>query len=103
MANINRIEHGRMWNENEKRFVFGNYPFHKLASSHVCRRTFATMYYGKMPTPYIMSVTGHKTEKEFLGYIGVDNSTLSANFYEYWERMEQKETTLEQGHTKTAN
>jgi hypothetical protein len=38
-----------------------------------------------------MSVTGHKTETEFLGYIGIDNSTLSEQMYTYWEQLDSKE------------
>lgn len=88
LAGIDRLEYGRKYNKVGKKYVFGNYPFYELVSSHVCRRTFATMYYGKLPTVIIMSVTGHKTEKEFLGYIGVDNATLSEQMYVYWEQLD---------------
>lgn len=93
LAEINRMEYGRKYDEVKKHFVFGEYPFNELVSSHVCRRTFATMHYGKLPTPIIMAVTGHKTEREFLGYIGADNTTLSEQMYQYWERMESKAKT----------
>lgn len=101
LAEIDRLEYGRVWDDEKKHFVFGNYPFYLLVSSHVCRRTFATMYYGKMPTVVIMSVTGHKTEKEYLGYIGIDNSTLSEQMYTYWEQLDSEpKTDLK---NKTAN
>ena len=105
LAGINRIEYGRVWDDEKKHYVFGNYPFYLLASSHVMRRTFATLYYGKMPTVVIMSVTGHKTEKEFLGYIGIDNSTLSEQMYTYWEQLENapKDNTKQPQQNKTAN
>lgn len=105
LAGIERLEYGRVWDEDKKCFVFGDYPFYLLISSHVCRRTFATMYYGKMPTVVIMSVTGHKTEKEFLGYIGIDNSTLSEQMYTYWEQLDNDAKTAlnEPQQTKTAN
>jgi len=105
LAGIDRLEYGRVWDTEKKYFVFGNYPFYLLASSHVMRRTFATMYYGKIPTVVIMSVTGHKTEKEFLGYIGIDNSTLSEQMYAYWQQLdnEARNTPDEAGKTKTAN
>lgn len=92
LAEIDRIEYGRVYDEAKKHYVFGNYPMHDLASSHLCRRTFATMYYSKIPTAVIMSVTGHKTETEFLGYIGIDNSTLSEQMYSYWEQLDSKES-----------
>ena len=105
LAGIDRIEYGRVWDDEKKHYVFGNYPFYLLVSSHVCRRTFATMYYGKMPTVVIMSVTGHKTEKEFLGYIGIDNSTLSEQMYTYWEQLENapKNDIKQPQQNKTAN
>lgn len=103
LANIDRLDYGRVWDKEKKHYVFGNYPFYELVSSHVCRRTFATMYYGKIPTAIIMSVTGHKTEKEFLGYIGIDNNTLSEQMYKYWEQLEQDTKTESLQSTKTAN
>ena len=104
LANIDRLEYGRVYDKEKKHYVFGDYPFYQLVSSHVCRRTFATMYYSKIPTAIIMSVTGHKTEKEFLGYIGIDNSTLSEQMYKYWEQLDEQNTTPEtQQTTKTAN
>ncbi|QPQ52549.1 hypothetical protein H3Z85_03500 [Chryseobacterium indologenes] len=48
------------------------------------------MYYTKIPTAIIMSVTGHKTEKEFLEYIGIDNSTLSEQMFSYWEQLDKE-------------
>lgn len=93
-AGINRLEYGRKYDKNGKKYVFGYYPFYELVSSHVCRRTFATMYYGKLPTVVIMSVTGHKTEREFLGYIGIDNATLSQQMYTYWEQLDMKNVAL---------
>lgn len=105
LAGIDRLEYGRVYDKLQKRFVFDHYPFYELISSHVCRRTFATMYYGKMPTVIIMSVTGHKTEKEFLGYIGIDNSTLSEQMYTYWEQLDNdaKNAPIEPQQTQTAN
>ncbi len=40
----------------------GIYPKYELISSHICRRSFATNLYGKLPNMTIMSITGHKTE-----------------------------------------
>ncbi|RKT01028.1 integrase [Chryseobacterium defluvii] len=91
LAGIDRQEYGRVYDEVNKHYVFGNFPMHDLVSSHICRRTFATMYYSKIPTAIIMSVTGHKTETEFLGYIGIDNNTLSEQMYSYWEKLDSKQ------------
>lgn len=41
----------------------------ELIGSHIGRRSFATNFYGKIPTALIMSITGHLTESSFLMYI----------------------------------
>ena len=41
----------------------------EVIGSHIGRRSFATNFYGKVPTALIMSVTGHLTESSFLMYI----------------------------------
>lgn len=51
------------------RDVVGDYEKWELITSHIGRRTFATLNYGIVPTPDLMYFTGHTTEKEFLNYI----------------------------------
>lgn len=97
-SGLNRLEQGKKWNEKTKRFDYGSYPIHEIISSHVCRRSFATHNYAKIPTPIIMAVTGHKTEKEFLNYIGKDFNDLSKEMLNYWKR--EKETAEPQQTTK---
>ena len=87
-AELDRPETGRIYDEISKKNVFGIYPLHKLVSSHLMRRTFASMHYGIIPTPIIMSVTKHKTETEFLKYIGKDSDEMTAQMFDYWEKME---------------
>ena len=41
----------------------------ELVGTHIGRRSFATNFYGKIPTALIMSITGHLTESSFLMYI----------------------------------
>ena len=38
-------------------------------TSHIGRRSFATNFYGKIPTPLLLHATGHSTEQVFLNYI----------------------------------
>ena len=47
-------------------------PKYEVIGSHIGRRSFATNYYGKLPTALIQSVTGHKSEVSFLLYIDRD-------------------------------
>ena len=66
------------------RKVKGTYPKYVLVSSHIGRRSFATNFYGKIPTPLLMSATGHTTEKQFLEYIKiaeVDSALELAKLY----------------------
>lgn len=69
------------------RKVKGDYLKYELVSSHICRRSFATNLYGKLPTPVIMSITGHTTEKMFLNYIGKTAKDNAKVLKEYWESM----------------
>ena len=102
-SDLNRLDYGKKWNNETKRFDYGKYPLYEIISSHVCRRSFATHNYAKIPTPIIMAITGHKTEKEFLNYIGKDFNDLSKQMLEYWKQQKDTETKEPQQNTKTAN
>ena len=63
---------------------YGKYPKYELVSSHICRRSYATNFYGEMPTSWLLSITGHSTEKQFLEYVGkpeIDTAKQIANYY----------------------
>ncbi|WP_157206825.1 phage integrase SAM-like domain-containing protein [Mariniflexile maritimum] len=66
---ISIAEEGKKPTKYDFRDISGNFPKWELVSSHIGRRTFATNNYGKIPTPYLIYITGHGTEKEFLNYI----------------------------------
>ncbi|MBL1219372.1 tyrosine-type recombinase/integrase [Chryseobacterium sp. L7] len=100
-AEINRLDFGKKFDPKSKRFVYGQYPLCEIISSHVCRRSFATHNYIKVPTPIIMAVTGHKTEKEFLNYIGKDFNDQSKEILNYWNHPGTAPESPEK--TKTAN
>lgn len=81
---IPRDKNGKRKEKGEKRKIKGTFPKWQLMSSHVCRRSFATNTYGVLPTPLIMQITAHSTEKMFLGYIGkssMDYAQQIADFY----------------------
>ncbi len=63
------------------RGVTGIYKKHELITSHVGRRSFATNYYGKVPTAYIKTVTGHATEAMLLKYIGKADPGAEQDIY----------------------
>lgn len=70
---------------NDYRKITGNFEKWELVTSHIGRRSFATNHYGKVPTTYLMNITGHSTEKMFLNYIKKSNKDLALDAYEYFE------------------
>lgn len=72
LAGIHDMVKGKVYNENTKKNEIVETEKCKLISSHVCRRSFATNFYGNkmFTTPQLMSITGHKSEAQFLNYIG---------------------------------
>ena len=75
----------------------GIYKKWELVSTHIGRRSFATNHYGKLPTPVLMSATGHTTEKMFLNYIGkssIDNAEILRTYWNKLEQIKDKKTVL---------
>lgn len=72
-----------------KRKVMGYYPKWQLVTSHIGRRSFATNYYGIIPTPILMAATGHTTENAFLKYIGKTGSTKALELAGHFKRLEK--------------
>lgn len=62
----------------------GMYKKFELVTSHIGRRSFATNFYGKIPTTYLIYVTGHSTEAMFLNYIGKSNKDLALEITNYF-------------------
>ena len=94
-AIVKVIEEGK--GNKEKRKINGIYPKWQLMSSHVCRRSFATNLYGILPTPLIMQVTAHSSEKMLLNYIGknsLDYAQQIADFYTLQAIKSKKEPQL---------
>ena len=72
LAGIHEIIKGKVYNEGKKKNEIVETEKCNLVSSHVCRRSFATNFYGNkmFTTPQLMAITGHSTEQMFLSYIG---------------------------------
>ena len=60
---------------------------HEAVSSHICRRSFATNFYGRIPTPILMNITAHGTERMFLTYIGKTTYDNAHQMLEYFGRL----------------
>ncbi|MXS71890.1 integrase [Flavobacteriaceae bacterium W22] len=59
----------------------------EFLSSHIGRRSFATNFYGKIPTPLLMGATGHSTEQMFLRYINPMDKDRVLSLGSYFERI----------------
>ncbi|MBW6536529.1 MAG: site-specific integrase [Mariniphaga sp.] len=87
------IEGGKMVTDEKTKMTrkeFGTYPKHELITSHVCRRSFASNFYGEIPTPLLMNITAHSTEKQFLEYIGKSSNDYAIQLAEYWSKESLK-------------
>lgn len=71
--------------KNDYRDVIGKFEKWELVSSHIGRRSFATNHYGKIPTTFLIYITGHSTEKQFLSYIKKSNKDLALEAYKYFD------------------
>jgi len=83
-ANITHEVRGSKMNKETYRKESGLYPKYELVSSHIGRRSFATNNYGKIPTAYLISITGHSTEAMFLEYIGKAQNEQAKGIVKYW-------------------
>ena len=68
-------------------------PKHKFITSHVGRRSFATNFYGLIPTPVLMNITGHGTEKVFLAYIGKTTYDNAFHMAELFSKLVSRKKT----------
>ncbi|WP_312286407.1 phage integrase SAM-like domain-containing protein [Chryseobacterium gleum] len=66
------------------RKVFGEFPKYELVTSHIGRKSFASNFYEKIPTTYLLNFTGHTTERQLLAYINkteVEKAKSTANVF----------------------
>ena len=89
LAEINELTKGSKLVETETdskvyRKKSGMYKKYDLVTSHIGRRSFATNFYGTIPTTYLIYVTGHSTETMFLNYIGKSNKDLALEITKYF-------------------
>lgn len=61
-------------------------PKWEAISSHIGRRSFASNFYGKIPTPLLMEATGHSTEEMFRRYICNADNERALLLGDYFER-----------------
>lgn len=86
LVGITQVVEGAKINPETKRKVTGNFEKWELVTSHICRRSFATNLYGKLPNKVIMAITGHTTETQFLKYIKTTNEEFAEILGDFWEK-----------------
>jgi len=91
-AQIDEMSTGKKVDPKTKTRRLGNYPKYELVASHCFRRSFATNYYKSIPTPIIMTITGHTRESTFLKYINKkeDKDENAKLFAKYFSEMTTK-------------
>jgi integrase len=61
------------------------YKKYELVSSHIGRRSFATLNFGRIPTSILKTITSHKTEKMLLNYVGKSENDMLDEISKYFE------------------
>jgi integrase len=86
LVGVDEPTEGNLMNPKTGRSAKGTYPKWKLISSHTCRRSFASNFYAEenYPTPILMNITAHSTEKQFLEYIGKKPLDYSLQLARLW-------------------
>jgi len=82
-AGLTDLVDGSKYDILTKRKVTGVFPKWELVTSHIGRRSYASNNYGIIPTSLIMTMTGHKSEKEFLKYVGKSEASMALQLSEY--------------------
>jgi len=64
--------------------VTAKYPKHKLVSSHTARRSgISNLYNAGVPSLFIMKLSGHRTEREFMKYLRLTEDEIAKKLSEY--------------------
>ncbi|MBO0323031.1 tyrosine-type recombinase/integrase [Muricauda sp. CAU 1633] len=87
IAEVDEPTEGNKFDKKSKRNIKDIYPKHKLVTSHICRRSFATNYYGVIPLHLLMKITGHSSEKSLLGYIGKSSYDYAKETINFMEKL----------------
>ena len=92
---INTIVKGKMRIDKKRTLTAGYYEKWQVISSHVCRRSFATNFYTRIPTAVLINITSHSSEQLFLRYIGRTTYDNAEQMLEYFSKLTPKPTNPE--------
>jgi integrase len=88
-AKINEKCIGYLFDAKAKRNKLGEHEKYLLVSSHICRRSFATNLFGKVPNYVIQAVGGWSTETMMLHYIKKSNREQAEELKKYWDNNDK--------------
>ena len=88
-AKITEITQGYVFDTVTKRNKLDNYKKYELVSSHICRRSFATNLFGKVPNHVIQAVGGWATEQMMLHYIKKSSREKAEELKKYWDNNDK--------------
>ncbi|WP_312922944.1 tyrosine-type recombinase/integrase [Empedobacter brevis] len=91
-AEINAPMNGRIKESKNGITTKSIFPKWQLIGTHVCRRSFASNFYGKIPTVVLKGITGHSTESMFLKYIGKTDEDFAMQMFDYVEKLPKTKT-----------
>lgn len=86
LAKIKQLIEGSCLDKETNRKKQGTFEKWELVTSHICRRSFASNFYGEIPTSLLINITAHSTEKQFLEYIGKTSTDYAIQLAEYWSK-----------------
>lgn len=87
IAGLDAPTKGRKLLKGDRTTTKGLFPKYEVISSHVCRRSFASNFYSKIPTPILMNITAHAREEMFLSYIGKTTYENAYQMLEYFSKL----------------
>ena len=94
IAGLDAPTKGRKMLNGDRTTTKGIFPKHEVVSSHICRRSFASNFYSKIPTPILMNITAHAREEMFLSYIGKTTYENAHQMLEYFAKLVPKNNTI---------
>jgi integrase len=91
-AGLTELTESYLRNEKTYEYEKGSFEKWRLIGTHVCRRSFASNFYGleQYPTPLLMNITAHATEQQFLNYIGKKPIEYSLQLAKIWAKEAAK-------------
>ena len=87
IAGLTTLIQGSRNNPEINRKESGKFEKWQLVTSHIGRRSYATNNYGLIPTSSLMYATGHSTEKQFLEYVGKEDTDKALELANHYRRL----------------